>query len=484
MRGGKNMKSFRTALIVCLMAVFIPLTGFAQAKQVSAVEARTIAKEAFLYGLPLVMNYKAIYLEAVWKESPDFKAPFNQIKNIARVSTPDDKAIVTPNADTPYSYAFLDLRAEPMVLTTPKVEPGRYFSVQLIDLYTFNFAYLGTRTTGNTAGNFLIAGPDWKGKAPKGISRVFRSETPLVVAFYRTQLFGANDLEKLKRVQAGYKVRTLSQFSGTAAPAAAPELAYPVWDEKKAQGLGFFEYLDFVLRLCPVQPSERKIRERLASINVGGGNPLDAGKLSPEVKDALVSGMAEMRAEFQKKNEADIPFGNFSLASLDIFGSREELEAAGRRWNLKDYYYLRAVGTVFGIWGNSGEEAIYPGYLVDSDGQPLDGAEHQYRMRLPAGKPVPARAFWSLTMYDGLTSLLVANPIDRYLINSPMLPALKHDADGGLTIYIQRDSPGKDKESNWLPAPTGPFRVVMRIYLPEPEVLEHKWQQPGLERVK
>jgi hypothetical protein len=483
-KGNKPMKRGlqSTIISVLLFIVVAPLTS--RGAEVTPAEARAIAREAYLYGVPLVMNYKAIYLSAVWMESPEFKAPFNHIKNTTRVSTPDDRAIVAPNADTPYSWAYLDLRAEPVVLTIPEIEPSRYFSVQLIDAYTHNFAYLGTRAKKGATGSFLIAGPAWMGETPKGISRVIPSETPFVFALYRTQLFNADDLENLKKVQAGYRLQTLSQFLGTEAPPAAPALAFPAWDEEKAQGLRFFEYLDFMLRLCPVHPSERKLRERFTFIGVGGGSPFGADKLSPELKEALVAGMEDMRAAIQKKIEADIPFIDATLVSLDLFGSREQLEAAAKRENLKDFYLLRASGTILGIYGNSGEEAIYPGYLVDSDNQPLDGAKHQYRLRLPAGKPLPARAFWSVTMYDGVTFLLVANPINRYLINSPMLPSLKRDADGGLTLYIQHESPGQAKESNWLPAPSGPFRLVMRLYLPEPEVLEHKWELPPLERVK
>lgn len=164
------MKIVRNMIIAGLLFMAtVPLAARAadvspadlSAVALAKAEDQAIAREAYLYGLPLVMNYKAMYLNAVWKESPEFRAPFNQIKNMARVYTPEDKAIVTPNSDTPYSFAWLDLRAEPVVLSTPQVEPGRYFSVQLIDLYTFNFAYLGTRATGNAAGSFLIAGPGW-----------------------------------------------------------------------------------------------------------------------------------------------------------------------------------------------------------------------------------------------------------------------------------------------------------------------------------
>jgi hypothetical protein len=477
------MKTMRNIIVGIMLFIFFASIA-ARAEEVKPADARAISAQAYLYGLPIVMNYKAMYLGAIWKDSPDFKAPLNQIKNVARVSTPDDASIVCPNADTPYSWAYLDLRAEPMVLTIPRIEAGRYFTVQFIDAYTHNFAYLGTRATKGAAGSYLIAGPDWKGDKPKGIASVLVSETPFAFGLYRTQLFGPDDLENVKKIQAGYRVQTLSAFRGTEAPPAAPPLDFPVWDEQKAQGPGFFEYMDFMLRLCPVSPSEQALRKQFAAIGIGGGTPIDPGKLAPDMQEALVAGMSDMRAAIQKKLESDLPFTDTTLASLDTFGSREQYEAAARRSNLKNFYVLRAMGTILGIYGNSGEEAVYPEYMLDSDNQPLDGSAHQYRLRVPAGKPLPAKAFWSLTMYDGKTLLLVANPINRYLINSPMLPSLKRDSDGGLTLYIQHESPGKDTESNWLPAPNGPFQVLMRLYLPESEVLDHKWKMPPLERVK
>ncbi len=484
MKTCRTNRRIRSAAFIAFLLLMATAPFFAESAEINPTQVRAIAAEAYLYGLPLVMNYKAMYLGAVAKDSPQFKAPFNEIKNVAHVSTPDDKAIVAPNADTPYSWAYLDLRAEPVVLSIPSVEPRRYFSVQLIDAYTHNFAYLGTRATGNGAARYLVAGPGWKGETPPGITRVIVSETPFILAFYRTQLFGPDDLENVKKIQTGYIVQTLSRFLRTAAPPAASALSFPVWDENRAQGVVFFEYLDFILRLCPVHPSEQAIRKRLAGIGVGGGTPIDSAKLSPEMKESLAAGMADMRSAIRKKLEADVPFTNTALASLDFFGTREQYEAAAQRTNLKNFHVLRATGTILGIYGNSGEEAIYPSYLVDSENRPLDGTAHHYRLRLPPGKPLPAKAFWSITMYEGKTLLLVANPINRYLMNSPMLPALKRDADGGLTIYIQHESPGKELESNWLPAPSGPFEVLMRLYLPEQQVLAHEWKMPPMECVR
>ncbi len=255
-------------------------------------EARAIAKDAYIYGFPLVDSYRIQHSYFVDRGGPEFKAPWNQIFNNARVYTPDDKAIQTPNSDTPYSYVGAELRAEPLVLTVPAIEKDRYFSVQLIDAYTFNFAYIGSRATGNDGGSFLLAGPGWKGEKSEGIKEVIRSETEFVFVLYRTQLFKPDDIDNVKKVQAGYKVQTHSAFLGKPAPAAAPKINF----------------------LKPLSADQER-------------------------------------------------------TSLEFFNV-------------------------------------------------LNGANNR-------------------------SSLLSANPLNRYLINSPMRPNLKRDADGGLTLYVQHESPGK-----------------------------------------
>src|SRR3954470_24567955 len=198
------------------------LTLTARAADITPAEARAIAREAYIYGFPLVDNYRIQYGYFVDNKNPEFKTTWNKIHNTPRVYTPADTAIQTPNSDTPYSFVGMDLRAEPMVLTVPPIEKERYFSVQLIDAYTFNFDYIGSRTTGNDGGSYLVAGPNWKADTPKGVKKVFRSETEFVLAVYRTQLFNPDDLDNVKRVQAGYKAQTLSAFLGQPLPKAAP----------------------------------------------------------------------------------------------------------------------------------------------------------------------------------------------------------------------------------------------------------------------
>jgi hypothetical protein len=440
-----------------------------QAQDVTAAEARAIAKEAYIYGFPIVDDYRIQHAYFVDTNNPEYKAPWNQVYNTARVFTPADTAIQTPNSDTPYSFVGMDLRAEPIVLTVPPIEKERYFSIQLIDAYTFNFDYIGSRTTGNEGGSFLIAGPGWKGETPKGVKKVMRSETEFVFAVYRTQLFSPTDLDNVKKVQAGYKAEPLSAFLGQPAPAAAPAIDFlkPLTPDEEKTSLQFFNILNFVLQFCPTDPSETELMARFAKIGIGAGKTFDASKLSPEMKTAIEQGMADAWAAFTGLEKE---FAAGKVTSGDVFGTRGYL---------KNNYLYRMAAAVLGIYGNSKQEAMYPAYYVDEARQKLDGA-NRYTLRFAPGQLPPVNAFWSLTMYDQPASLLVANPINRYLVNSPMLPQFVKDADGGLTLYVQNESPGKDKEPNWLPAPKGPFSTIMRLYWPKQEALDGTWKQPPM----
>ena len=440
-------------------------------KSLSPAETRTIAKEAYIFGTPMVDTYKTMYAFSIAKGTPQYKGPFNTILNIARVFTPEDTAFVTPNSDTPYTFIGLDLRAEPVVITVPPMEKNRYFVFQLMDLYTFNFAYIGSRTTGNHGGTYLIAGPNWKGKTPKGITKVIRSETDLASVVGRTQLFNPADLDNVKKIQAGYTVQPLSVFEGHSAPPAPPPVDWikPMPPGAERTSIEFFNQLAFLLQFAPANPSEVALRHRFTELGIVPGRTLDVAALPEATQAALKAGMADGQKEIDAKR------ASLGGKSDTLFGSRQYL---------KNDYVARATGTQVGIGANSRDEALYPILEKDANGQLLDGSKNVYALHFPKGGLPPVNAFWSMTMYDVPGQLLVKNPIDRYLINSPMLPNLKADADGGLTIYLQSDSPGKDKESNWLPAPKGPFMVAMRYYWPKPELLDNQWKSPTIERVQ
>jgi hypothetical protein len=289
--------------------------------------------------------------------------------------------------------------------------------------------------------------------------------TELGLTVARTQLFGPDDLENVIKVQAGYKAEPLSTYLGEPAPPSAPAVDWLPYDDTTAEGLGFFEYLSFLLQFAPVLPEDEAIRSRMARIGVVSGQPFDANALSPEIQAALQAGIDAANAAIA----TDVA----TLGNADVlFGTREFLR--GRTFD-------RAVGAKYGIYGNAKEEAIYVAYSVDGAGQTLDGSGTGYSLHFAPDAFPPVHAFWSLTVYDGKTQLLVANPINRYLINSPMLPKLTKDADGGVTLYLQHDAPAADREANWLPVPAGPFFTVLRMYWPTDEALSGAWQAPALQ---
>jgi hypothetical protein len=438
--------------------------------------SKDIAEEAFIYGFPMVMNYAVLNEYFVNKDSGQYKTGFNQIYNTARVYTPKDTAIVTPNSDTPYSFVCADLRAEPLVLSIPEIEKGRYFSVQLVDLYTFNYGYLGSRATGNGGGTYMIAGPNWKGETPDGVKKVFRCETEFSIAIIRTQLFNPGDLDNVKKIQAQYQAQPLSAFLKKNAPPAAPEITWPKIDKATA-ARDPFAYLNFVLSFCPATgPAqvEEPLRVTFAKVGIEAGKPFPADKLTPEQKEYLG---AAMKSGYEKIKQHVAGFGK------DENGWRVTTAGFGDRAACNGDWTLRAAAAMAGIYGNDAVEALYPLLAKDSDGNKPDCSKTRYTLTFPSGQLPPVNAFWSVTMYDGKTQLLIENPINRYLINAPMLPELKKNSDGSLTLYIQKESPGTDKESNWLPAPDGPIYVVMRLYWPKQEALTGEWKPPGLQKV-
>jgi hypothetical protein len=435
---------------------------------VTLEQTRAIAKEAYIYGFPMVDNYRVMYSYFVNAEDPEYKGAWNEVHSSAQVYTPQDTAVQTPNSDTPYSAVGADLRTEPLVLTVPPIEQDRYYSLQFVDLYTYNMAYVGSRTTGNGGGKYLLAGPDWAGDKPEGINEVIKSDTELAMVLYRTQLFGPSDIDQVKKIQAGYQVTPLSTFLNQPPPPAAPPIDFvpPLTRDQQKTSPQFFEILDFVMRFAPTLPSEQELRARFATIGIGPDGGFDADKLTTETRAAIEAGMADAWAELEALKKEKVDTGE--VGSAQFFGTAADLNGN---------YLYRMAGAVFGIYGNTAAEALYPGIVNDSTGAPLTGADN-YVVKFPAGQLPPVNAFWSLTMYELPQSLLVANPMQRYLINSPMLPSLLRDPDGGYTIYVQNASPGIEKEANWLPAPKGPFQMVLRLYWPKPDALNGTWKPP------
>jgi hypothetical protein len=456
----------RTALAALILSTRTRASAQSPPKTSGAEDARAIAHEGYVYAYPIVKNYLSIYQFALDPAGSQYKGPVNQVNNVARVFTPADTGVITPNSDTPYSFLILDLRAEPIVVTLPRIEPTRYYSLQIVDLYTNNVDYVGTRRDRNAGGTFLIAGPDWTGATPTGIKRVVRISTQLAYSQFRTQLFGPGDIDQVKRIQAGYTARPLSAYLGRTAPQASPALDYPAISDVTFDQQ-FWRYTNFLLQFCPPLPAEKNLRAQFAAIGVVGAMPWPPASMADDVMNAIEAGAKDGRQAIAA-----------SLAkvtsSVGLFGTPEEM--AGK-------YLQRAVGAMGGIYGNSAEETIYPNYARDEAGHSLDGSKSNYTLTFPPGQLPPVDAFWSVTMYDARTQLLVDNPLQRYLVNSPMLLELKRDPDGGITLYIQHASPGADKQANWLPAPDGSIGVVMRLYLPKPDVLNGKWKPPPIRAV-
>lgn len=450
----------RTFLGTTLIGLCMPIKALSH-----NTDSARIAREAFIYLYPMVQNYLSIYQWGLDVGGSQYKGPFNQINNVDRVFTPKDTGVITPNSDTPYSYIFMDLRAEPLVVTLPPVEKDRYYSLQLVDLYTHNVDYLGTREDGNNGGAFLIVGPRWAGRQPPGVKRMVRMPTDIAFAQFRTQLFNPADIEHVKAIQSGYTVVPLSTFLGGPRPPAAPAIDWPKITPE-TQLPEFWNYANFLLQFADPLPWEGELRARFASIGVAPAPSWPADTLDEATRAAVI---AAGKAAFK-----EIVAGTAQLTtSAGLFGTPAMM---------KGKYFERALGAFGGIYGNTEVEALYPTYLLDTDGQPFDSANNNYIMRFAPGQLPPVNAFWSVTMYDGRTKFLVENQINRYLINSSMIPSLKQDADGGYTLYLQKSRPATGLVSNWLPAPDGQMAVVSRLYLPKPDALDGRWKPPPIVR--
>jgi len=450
-----------TIMLIIGLAMGAVLPAPATAQPASPSEAKEIAADAYLYAYPMLYNYKTMFQQAVDPSFPGFVGGFNRFRHYSRGFTPADKDIVTPSNDTPYSWAWLDLRAEPMVVSVP-ASPERYYVLQWFDLYTHNFAYLGSRATGTEAGDYLFVGPGWNGEKPDGIKQVIRAETEIVGTLTRTSWNGAEDRAGLVAMQRQYRIRPLSEFQGGRPPQPAPGFLFPAWDEARANSIGFINYLNFILQFGPPVASEKATLERFARIGIGSGRTFDAAALDPQFRDGIEAGIKAG----QEKLQAEL---GKTTSSVNLFGTREFLGS--------DYIMRRAVGAAIGIYGNSKEEAYYTAYNADAAKQPLDGAK-SYVLHFSKEQVPPIKFFWSMTMYDLPGRLLVDNTINRYAIGS-RTQGLKTNPDGSVDIYLQAKTPGADKESNWLPTPqTGPFFMVLRMYGPQGALAAGQWQAP------
>ena len=447
----------RRALALAALLPIADITVQACAQPVSPADARAVAKDAYIYGYAMLESYQTWYSQAVDKSSSAYIGGFNKYRHYSEPFTPDNRDIVTPNNDTPYSWAWLDLRAEPIVVSVPAVPSDRYYVMQWMDLFTQNFAYIGVRATGFGAGSYMIAGPKWHGTTPTGISKLFQAETEIVGTLTRTQLKGPDDVANVEALQKQYKLQPLSAFLGTPAPPPAPPIAFPPYDKAKAHTHDFILYLNFLLQFAePPYPSEVALRKRFETIGIGPGWHWDAAKVDPGILAAIDAGVADGQRIL--KAAADK-----TLTSNGLFGSRDFL---------KTNYVARDIGAMKGLYGNSIDEAWYGGYVGDGSKPSV--------IYFAKGNLPPAKFFWSMTLYTLPDRLLYANPKNRYSIGN-RTNGLTYGRDGSLTIYVGNVSPGADKERNWLPAPAAKYSLVARVYGPSRAAMIGQWKLPPLQ---
>ena len=284
-----NSKLGTKSLLVLLTALFFS-AGCQNGPVKEAVSHKDDYKQAYIYGFPMIAAYKAMYEFSVDKSNSQYKGPFNTIINDSKTLTPKDTAVVTPNADTPYSLLEMDLRAEPLVICVPLIEKKRYYVVQLSDLYSYNVGYIGSRATGNDAGCYMVAGPNWKGETPKRIKKVFPLETQFGIAIFRTQLFNAADMPNVAKVQKGYTAQPLSAYLKQPEPTPAPAIDWPAFTGEEPFKLQFPKYLAFLMQFCPQNPQDKDLRARMATIGIAPGQPWDDNKFSDAQKAELALG--------------------------------------------------------------------------------------------------------------------------------------------------------------------------------------------------
>ncbi len=442
--------------------------------ELTGEEITAIAKEAYIYSFPMMMGYRYGYATYLQPASPAYRGPANAGPYGEAVTLDHTfRDVITPNADTPYSFGLLDFRAGPLVLSVPAVT-DRYYVMQFEDLYGQNDLYVGSRATGSEPGTYFLVGPGWDGEVPDGFSGSHRFETDLVFLIGRSQMLGRDDAPTLGEIMAQYRLEPYAVHTGGVAPD-LPPFDWPHWDDAASRDERFITYVNGLQPLCqPPHPDETELLERFARIGIGPGEPADLGTLSDEVRTALADGVTSARSELVTASESLGQIIN-GWMSMDAFGNRDAYGGD---------YLRRATESMVGWGGNDRVEAYYPMARVDGDGEPLDGGA-AYQLRLETTPPV--NAFWSVTMYDtsydGTAGYLVENPIDRYLINE-LTEGTVRDPDGSLTITLQHNEPDDPTgRANWLPTPDGRFYLALRLYWPQPAALDGTWVAPPVVRL-
>jgi hypothetical protein len=432
-------------------------------------EAHAIGVDAYLYFYPLIT------MDLTRKQSTNIepgkeigKGPMNMFVSVPTYPPADFKGVVRPNFDTLYSIAWLDLTKEPMIVSAPDTN-GRYYLLPMLDMWTDVFASPGWRTTGTQAANFLIAPPGWSGDTPTGMTRI-DAPTPYVWIIGRTKTDGPQDYDAVHKIQAAYKITPLSQ--NYSPPTVTIDASVDMKTPPKVQidtmpAEKYFAYAAELLKVNPPHITDQPMIAQLKKIGFERGKSFELDKANPAIRKGL-QGASE---DAQQLMAWKIP----TLARV-VNGWSMNTDTMGVYGN---YYLKRAIVAQLGLGANLPEDAIYPLNLADETGKPLDGA-NKYTLHFEKGATPPVDAFWSVTLYD-TGGFQVANALNRFAVSSWM--PFKYNVDGSLDLYFQNESPGSDKEANWLPAPKGPFNLTMRLYAPRSEALTGKWNPPPVTRV-
>ncbi|MDQ8699744.1 DUF1254 domain-containing protein [Hyphomicrobium sp. LHD-15] len=459
------------ALIAAASFAAFALPETPRAESLSTEEARAIAQEAYVYFYPLVtMDVTRRQLTNIEAGKSEFGGPENTFVNVQAFPSADMKAVVRPNFDTLYSSAWLDLTTGPLVVSAPDTS-GRFYLLPMLDMWSDVFASPGSRTTGTQAGNFLIAPPGWSGTVPAGFARI-DAPTPYVWIIGRTKTDGPADYEAVHKIQAGYRITPLSEWGKTPKPVAVQiDPSVDMKTPPKVQvdtmpAVKYFAYAAELLKLHPPHVTDQPIVALMQRIGIEPGKTFDVDALDPGVKDVLENAATDARALMAWKVPTLARVSNGWSLNTDTMGV------------YGNYYLKRAIVAQVGLGANLPEDAIYPLNLGDEDGKPLDGAS-TYTLHFDKETLPPVSAFWSITLYDP-DGFQVANKLNRFAVSSWM--PFETNGDGSLDLYFQNESPGAEKEANWLPAPKGPFTLTMRLYGPKSDALTGKWVPPPVMR--
>ncbi|MCW2286771.1 hypothetical protein M2323_004560 [Rhodoblastus acidophilus] len=427
------------------------------------MNAYALGVQAYIYTFP--WSYMT---DQRWFRSADVGHQANQLFHFRDLKDASHVDGGSPNNDTLYSRSWLYLKEEPIILSVPAIS-DRYHSVELTDYMDDNFAYVGTRATGDGAGTFAIVGPGWKGSLPAGVTALPSASTPWAFLQVRTAVKDASDLDAAHAIQDKYKLTPLSQWENPAAP---PPKSGEIWRplDRAADPLNEWRTINRSMLEVAADPRDADMLQSFARIGVGPG--LDIDKLDASTKRGLA------RAAVDGRTIINSAFAD-GYRQTNVNGWNYPPPETGRMTQTRDWL-LRAIQPAAGFNANDPIEAVYLNVSVDGEGKKLSGA-NRYVIHFDKGAEPKVKAFWSLTMYN-LKYNLVANPINRYSLGDRS--GMKRDADGGLTIYIQKDAPGADRESNWLPAPDGPFFLFLRTYLPGDDILNQTWQPPKISRIE